>query len=78
MIPQRMFGNEFSHSGVRNRVTACRKRLREHRVMVKANAATDIEELFPEDAPSMCHATELAADAALDSELLAEQEVGMT
>ena len=78
MIPQRMLGNEFSHTGVRNRVTACRKRLRENRVMVKAHAVADIEGLFSEDAPSMCHVTALAADDAQSSELLAEQEVGMT
>jgi hypothetical protein len=77
MIPQRMLGNEFSHTGVRNRVTACRKRLRENRVTVRAHAATDIGELFSEDAPSLCHVTELTADDAC-GELLAEQEVGMT
>ena len=78
MIPQRMLGNEFSHTGVRNRVTACRKRLRENRVMIKAHAVSDIEELFSEAAPSLCHITELAADDAPGSELLAEHEVGMT
>ena len=78
MIPQRMLGNEFSHNGVRNRVTACRKRLRENRVMIKAHVAVDIEELFSDDAPSICRVTELAANDAQRSELIAEQEVGMT
>jgi hypothetical protein len=73
-----MLGNEFSHNGVRNRVTACRKRLRENRVMVKAHVAADIEELFSDDAPSICRVTELAANDAQRSELIAEQEVGMT
>lgn len=31
MIPQRLFSNEFRGSGVRDRVSACRKRLRESR-----------------------------------------------
>lgn len=78
MIPQRMLGNEFSHTGVRNRVTACRKRLRENRVMIKAHAVADIEELFSEDASSLCQVAELAADETPSAELLAEQEVGMT
>ena len=78
MIPQRMLGNEFSNTGVRNRVTACRKRLRENRVMVKAHAVAGIEELFSGDAPSMCHVTKLAAEDAPCSELVSEQEVGMT
>ena len=80
MIPQRMLGNEFSHTGVRNRVTACRKRLRENRVMLKAHAVADIEGLFAEVAPSLGHVTELTTDDAPCSELSekVEQEVGMT
>jgi hypothetical protein len=31
MIPQRLFSNEFQGGGVRDRVSACRKRLRESR-----------------------------------------------
>jgi hypothetical protein len=75
MIPQRMLGNEFSHSGIRNRVTACRKRLRESRVMVKANAAAEFEKLFSADAPSSCRLTELAANDDRDS---VPPEVGIT
>ena len=44
MIPQRMFSNEFSGSGLKDRVTACRKRLRENRVMFKAHASAAVEE----------------------------------
>jgi hypothetical protein len=70
MIPQRMLGNEISHSGVRNRVTACRKRLRENRVM-KAVAAADSEELFSEDARISQRTTEGATEPV-------RPEVGMT
>ena len=48
MIPHRMLSNEIPGSGLRDRVTACRKRLRENRVMLKAHATTVVEELFPE------------------------------
>ena len=48
MIPHRMLSNELAGSGLRNRVTACRKRLRENRVMLKAHASRTDEELFPE------------------------------
>jgi len=44
MIPHRVFPSEFSHNGVKGRVTACRKRLRESRVMLRAHA--DDESLF--------------------------------
>lgn len=46
MIPHRMFPSEFPNSGLRDRVTACRKRLRESRVMLKVPAAAGVEELF--------------------------------
>ncbi len=48
MIPHRMLSNEISGSGLKDRVTACRKRLRENRVMFRIHAATGVEELFPE------------------------------
>jgi hypothetical protein len=48
MIPHRMLSNELAGSGLKNRVTACRKRLRENRVTLKAHASTPVEELFPE------------------------------
>lgn len=46
MIPHRMFPSEFSNSGLRDRVTACRKRLRENRVMLRVPAAAGVEALF--------------------------------
>jgi hypothetical protein len=49
MIPHRVLRNEITGSGLKDRVTACRKRLRESRVMLKAHADTNVvEELFPE------------------------------
>ena len=48
MIPHRLIDSEISERGLRDRVTACRKRLRESRVMSRVNANTDMEELFPE------------------------------
>jgi hypothetical protein len=48
MIPHRMLSNETSNNGLKVRVTACRKRLRERRVMLKTLATMDVEELFPE------------------------------
>lgn len=75
MIPQRMLGNEFSNSGVRNRVTACRKRLREHRSVVRLHAPAETEELFSEDARSMSGITETNAD---DTRETVQPEVGIT
>ena len=46
MIPHRMFPSEFPNSGLRARVTACRKRLRESRVMLRVPAATAVRALF--------------------------------
>ena len=46
MIPQRMFPSEFSQGGLKNRVTACRKRLRENRVMLRSPASSNMESLF--------------------------------
>ena len=48
MIPHRMLSNRILASGLKTRVTACRKRLRENRVTLKAHATTAVEELFPE------------------------------
>ena len=66
MIPQRMLSNEISGSGLRNRVTACRKRLRENRVMLKAHANIGVVELFPEAAPSLIRLHDHAADNSPD------------
>lgn len=49
MIPHRMLSNEIGCSGLRERVTACRKRLRENRVTHKQpNALNGASELSPE------------------------------
>ena len=47
MIPQRLFSNELKGSGVRDRVSACRKRLRETRTTTIA-ARLEVEKLFSE------------------------------
>ena len=78
MIPHRMLSNEISGSGIKTRVTACRKRLRENRVMLKAHTTTVVEELFPE-ARMNCSAREggeRTADGMLAQ--LEEPEVGIT
>jgi hypothetical protein len=75
MIPQRMPGNESSNSGVSNRVTACRKRLREHRVVVRTHATAGTEKLLSEDAKSMSCITETNAE---DIREPVQLEVGIT
>ena len=78
MIPQRMLSNEISGSGLKNRVTACRKRLRENRVMLKAPATTVVEELFPE---ARMNCSPLESGEPKDNGMLLridEQEVGIT
>jgi hypothetical protein len=47
-----MLNNEISPVGLRDRVTACRKRLRENRVMLKVHNPTSDVELFPEARPN--------------------------
>ena len=49
MIPHRMLSNDISGSGLRNRVTACRKRLRENRTTVKSQACEDVEQVLQEE-----------------------------
>jgi hypothetical protein len=49
MIPHRMLSNEVSGSGLRQRVTACRKRARVNRVTHRqAQSLNEASELFPE------------------------------
>ena len=80
MIPQRMFPSELSQGGLKNRVTACRKRLRENRVMLRTPAVGNIESLFS----VATHAEErlpLEFESQQPREtvvLLEEQEVGIT
>jgi hypothetical protein len=48
-----MLSSEFSGSGLKDRVAACRKRLRVSRGTHRLQANDDGEELFPETAPSV-------------------------
>lgn len=78
MIPHRMLSNEISSRGLKDRVSACRKRLRENRVMLKAQASTSFEELFPE---TRVHTSPFRHAEPRDSgtlRLFEEQEVGVT
>ena len=53
MIPQRMLSSEIYGSGLKDRVIACRKRLRVNRVTQRTLVNDDVEELFPETVPSV-------------------------
>lgn len=78
MIPHRMLSNEIAGSGLKDRVTACRKRLRESRVMLKAHANINVVELFPEAAAPLIQPHDCATsdfDAGKQTE---ELEVGIT
>ena len=62
MIPHRMLSNEITGSGLKDRVTACRKRLRDSRVMLKAHADINVvEELFPEAVAPLIQLNDYAA-----------------
>jgi hypothetical protein len=76
MIPHRLLSNEIAGSGLRDRVTACRKRLRENRVMLKAHAANTVDELFPEARLNCSPAQDVERSEALLQ--IEEQEVGIT
>lgn len=80
MVPHRIAGNEISGSGLRNRVTACRKRLRENRVMLKTQAGSDGDELFPESSrPNWSARPERMIGSRFEhEEQIEEQEVGIT
>ena len=47
MIPQRLQDSETGGNGLKGRVTACRKRLRVHRVPKRVELAEDAEQLSP-------------------------------
>jgi hypothetical protein len=79
-----MFPGEFSNSGLRGRVTACRKRLRESRVMLKAPAGARIESLVSRNmdatmSPARRNSPQLGVDGVQDETLIpmAEPEVGI-
>ena len=52
MIPHRMLTSEICGNGLKDRVTACRRRLRVNRVAHKARVNNDPENLSYETAPS--------------------------
>jgi hypothetical protein len=62
MIPQRMLSSEICGNGLKNRVTACRKRLRLKRVTQRSHVNNDSGELFPETTPSVSDCPDYAAD----------------
>lgn len=75
MIPQRMFSGEFSSTGLRERVSACRRRVRESRTIAAAARTSvseqSLETARPNDAVS--------AEAGNEMPLRIEgQEVGIT
>jgi hypothetical protein len=79
MIPQRMFPSEFSQGGLKNRVTACRKRLRENRVMLRNPTRGNIEALFSVAGSGERSPLEFESQQSQETEvLLEEQEVGIT
>jgi hypothetical protein len=51
MISHRLLSNEVCGNGLRDRVTACRKRLRDNRVAQKAPVHNDSEAIVSEAAP---------------------------
>jgi len=85
MIPHRMLTSEIYGNGLRDRVTACRRRLRVNRAAQRSQVNNDTEELFPETAmPTsvvrMNGGAPFAGAETRDSEtlLVSEQEVGIT
>jgi hypothetical protein len=75
-----MFPSEFSQGGLKDRVTACRKRLREKRVMLRSPGSGNIESLFSAAAGSG-ERSPLEFESQQPQEtvvLLEEQEVGIT
>jgi hypothetical protein len=84
-----MLSNEINGSGLKDRVTACRKRLRISRVTHRASALNEGRELFPESAPAaseihtstmrLNHFSEYVVSDDRDGLLLLEEhEVGIT
>jgi hypothetical protein len=80
-----MLSNEIADNGVKDRVTACRKRIREKRVMFKAQANVGIKEVFPEAQPSLSESSNRPTATVQTNrsffelaEQTEEQEVGIT
>jgi hypothetical protein len=77
MIPHRMLSSEICGSGLKDRVTACRKRLRVSRTRPKALVHDEDEELFTETTTFFSFKSSERVDN--EALLLAEdQEVGIT
>lgn len=77
MIPQRMLSSEIGGNGLKDRVTACRKRLRVNRTRPQLLVDDEAEDLFPETTVLF----PFEGSDRRDSEallLVAEQEVGIT
>jgi hypothetical protein len=53
MIPQRLPGSEICGNGLKDRVTACRKRLRVNRVAQRSHSNNGAEELIPKTTSSV-------------------------
>jgi hypothetical protein len=84
MIPHRMFPGEFSNSGLKDRVTACRKRVRESRGMLRAPTSTGVKSGFSRTtdaaiSPARPNSSQLEVDVVQDEALIliAEPEVGI-
>jgi hypothetical protein len=79
-----MFPSEFSNSGLKDRVTACRKRLRESRVMLRA-PTSGLESVFSRSTDATAslagwNSFHSGVDGVQDETLIVieEQEVGIT
>ena len=76
MIPHRMLGNEIDSNGLRERVSACRKRLRVNRSTHKQpHTLNEATELFPEIVPARERTTRNDSE---ELHLTEELEVGIT
>jgi hypothetical protein len=73
-----MFPSEFSQGGLKNRVSACRKRLRENRVMLRSSAGGNIELFSVAPNSGERSPLEFESQQPQTAVLLEEQEVGIT
>jgi hypothetical protein len=77
MIPHRMLSSEICGNGLKDRVTACRKRLRVNRTRPQLLVDDEDKDLFPEPAALFPFEVSDRKDSEA-SLLVAEQEVGIT
>ena len=78
MIPHRMLSNEISGSGLKERVTACRKRLRVSRATTKTQPLNEACELFVETDLRLQSFESRDFETGEMPLLAQEQEVGIT